>query len=70
MFLRFFGLGILTLEIGERHVQRLVAQPDSTSGEVRSKFDQHKARFSLLIPKKQISVLFADLLRSPFWGAR
>ena len=29
MFLRFFGLGIFDLEVSERHVQRLVNQPDS-----------------------------------------
>jgi hypothetical protein len=29
MLLRFFRLGILALEIGERHVQRLVTEADS-----------------------------------------
>jgi hypothetical protein len=29
MFLCFFRLSILALEVGERHVQRLVSQPDS-----------------------------------------
>jgi len=26
MFLRFFGLGVLTLQVGERYVERLVAE--------------------------------------------
>jgi hypothetical protein len=29
MFLRFFGLGVLLLEIGEGHVWRLVPEADS-----------------------------------------
>jgi hypothetical protein len=29
MFLRFFGLGICAFEVGERHIQRLVAEADS-----------------------------------------
>jgi hypothetical protein len=28
VFLRFFRLGILAFEIGERHIQRFVTEPD------------------------------------------
>jgi hypothetical protein len=29
MFLRFFGFGILALEVGKRDIQRFVTEPDS-----------------------------------------
>jgi len=29
MFLRFFGFGILTFEVSERHIQRFVTEPNS-----------------------------------------
>jgi hypothetical protein len=29
MFLRFFRLGVLAFEVGERYVQRLVAEADA-----------------------------------------
>jgi hypothetical protein len=29
IFMRFFRLGILALEVGERNVQRFVAEPDA-----------------------------------------
>jgi hypothetical protein len=41
MFLRFFRFGVLAL--GRRALRPAIhAEMDSTSGEVRSKFDQHK----------------------------
>ena len=59
MLLCFFGLCILALQIGERHVQRFVPETDSTSGEVRSKFDQHKGVYRYLWVKLSRSRLVA-----------
>lgn len=49
MFLRFFRLSILALEVGERHVQRLVSEADS-DGVDRNTFFMQGVGVDLFLP--------------------